>query len=110
MYHFGLLLLEGTKALPPANDAALGFHQVSADLMEALLLLSGPEHNNRLKTPRRLVDAKVNIRYWQKSLVQLKQKPTRCFDKTAKKETTKCDKFTVVCHSDPHLQLMMIKN
>lgn len=44
MYHFGLLLLEGTEALPPAHDATLGFHQVSADLMEALLLLSGPEH------------------------------------------------------------------
>lgn len=50
MYHFGLLLLEGTETLPPAHDPTLGLHQVTADLMETLLLLSGPAHEERLKT------------------------------------------------------------
>ena len=41
-YHLGLLLLQGEEAFPPAQDAALGLHQVAADLVEALLLLGGP--------------------------------------------------------------------
>lgn len=42
IYHFGLLLLEGTETLPPPNNPTLGLHQVTADLVETLLLLSGP--------------------------------------------------------------------
>lgn len=46
-YHFGFLLLESEEAPPPAAHAVLGLHQVSADLMEALLLLCGPGEENR---------------------------------------------------------------
>lgn len=42
VYHFGLLLLEGTETLPPAHDSALGLDKVSTDLVETLLLFSGP--------------------------------------------------------------------
>lgn len=42
-HHFGLLLLQGAEAVPPANDAPLGLHQVHADAVVALLLVGGPE-------------------------------------------------------------------
>lgn len=47
IYHFGLLLLEGTETLPPPNNPTLGLHQVTADLVETLLLLSGPVDKER---------------------------------------------------------------
>lgn len=50
IYHFGLLLLEGTETLPPAHNPTLGLHQVTTDVVETLLLLGGPEHEERLKT------------------------------------------------------------
>lgn len=50
IYHFGLLLLEGAQTLPPAHDPTLGLHQVTADLMETLLLLGGPVHKERWRT------------------------------------------------------------
>ena len=47
LYHFGFLLLESTETLPPAHNPTLSLHQVSADIMETLLLLSGPVHVER---------------------------------------------------------------
>ena len=48
IYHFGLLLLEGAETLPPAHDPTLGLHQVTADLVETLLLLGGPDTHDKL--------------------------------------------------------------
>lgn len=41
-YHFWFLFLECADAFAPAQHTPLGPHQVTADLMETLLLLSGP--------------------------------------------------------------------
>ena len=48
-YRFGLLLLQGEQALPPAQHTTLGLHQVAADLMETLLLLRGPVQERTAK-------------------------------------------------------------
>lgn len=49
IYHFGLLLLEGTEALPPAHNTTLCLHKITTDVMETLLLLGGPEHKESTK-------------------------------------------------------------
>lgn len=104
MYHFGLLLLEGTKALPPAHNATLGFDQVSADLMETLLLLSGPEHMERLRTGGLISKCKTKCMIPTEEFLFSESRGLddvftyKYSPATAKKEATKCDKLDVVCH------------
>lgn len=49
IYHFGFFLFEGTQTLPPAHDSTLRLHQVATNVMEALLLLGGPEQRLQMK-------------------------------------------------------------
>lgn len=53
VYHLWLLLLQGKKALPPAQYAALRLHQVPTDLVETLLLLRGPVVNPENNTDKK---------------------------------------------------------
>lgn len=49
IYHFGFFLFECTHALPPAHHSTLCLHQVATNVMEALLLLGGPEQRLKMK-------------------------------------------------------------
>lgn len=49
IYHFWFFLLECTQTLPPAHDPTLCLHQVATNVMEALLLLGGPEQRLKRK-------------------------------------------------------------